>query len=205
MRVAIIPFFSQHDKVTDAFLPDACVTTRISRAIGAAVSARGHNVAFGFPSGLVPPVDVAAFADRVVGLPVPQNNVHQRIGFPACDVARLVDGADVVISNHELWSWQIRELSPLARIVQLNHLLPLGSWDWMRRAPHARGWSSLERALRSDSRRGEGTREEGAPPRGGLGVGDWGWGMVRDCAITGVSEARRSTEELLQPGSADCW
>jgi hypothetical protein len=140
---AIIPFFSTQNKETGKFLLNSCCTTHISSFLAKKLSEIGFNVRVEIPAvgQLHLPGDMSDdyrlledlfsnHAKYAVHLPI--DNVHQRLSFAATPTAAMVQDADLVISHNEINSTRIRRLmKPTGKLIQFNHLLPVGVNEWM--------------------------------------------------------------------------
>jgi len=114
--IAVLPFFSVQDKNTGVQLTDVCCVSRM-----ASYQARKLGAVLFWPNG-------ASYDPPGVELrriDIPPDNRTQRLELPRLDLA----GIDALISHRELDSAVLKR--SVRRVVQVNHLLPLGINTWM--------------------------------------------------------------------------
>jgi hypothetical protein len=136
MKVAILPFFSSQDKETGKFLLEKCCTTQISGFLARKFLEMGCEVKVSIPGSTSIKEIERIFPDGakfMVSKHIFNNNLIQRLEFNAAEMGEFLMDVDLVISHNEINSARLRRLMPFgAKLIQFNHLLPVGVNEWMR-------------------------------------------------------------------------
>lgn len=131
MKIAIQPFFSQQNKITDKFLTEGCLTVRISAFIANKLEEEGHDVVTFLPDAEQCTPSSPLFYTQIATRHMPPSNKLQRLDFNAAWFEQHLRGVDLLITCNELLPAKVRHVFN-GKIIVLNNLFPMGDWIWMK-------------------------------------------------------------------------
>lgn len=138
LRILLIPFYSQQDKVTGAILPEKCSIYNINRRLKTQLQMEGHVVEM-----VVPFIGVSGLE----GYPYPTSNSNplQRLDFNAEIMCKILMDfkPNLIITHNEINTLRLRAVCDhitnlsgtmieVPKIIQFNHMLPEGDWRWIK-------------------------------------------------------------------------
>lgn len=141
MKIAIQPFFSQQNKITNKFLLDGCLTVRISLYLAKQLTDEGYDIEVFLPdSSQCEPWIGTTLPIRRRAMPL--SNKMQRLDFNAAWFEKALQGVDLLLTCNELLPAKARHVFE-GKIAILNNLFPMGGWEWMA-ALQQEAWKSAD-------------------------------------------------------------
>jgi hypothetical protein len=123
VRIVILPFYSQQNKLTGKFLLSTCGAAKQLAFLAEKLTEDGHQVTAIVPSEQLRE-DEHPFKCGTFSAYIPPDNAMQQVHWDAGMLRRAFFDADICLCNHEFAAIPVRKLFPKKRIVQMCSVRP---------------------------------------------------------------------------------